>query len=197
VPRHPGHAVGVDVSVKDLAVDSDGQRYENQAPLRRQLRQLKHASRTVSRRIKGSRNRHKAVLKLAKRHYRIRCQRLDALHKATTGLVQHAAIIGIEDLHLAGLLRNQRLARSLSDAALSTFHGQLTYKAPWYGAIVQRIDRFFPSSQIHHGCGGRKADLTLAQRQWTCLVCDVRVDRDVNAALNIRDEALRLWRRPA
>jgi putative transposase len=82
------------------------------------------------------------------------------MHQATTGLVQRASIIGIEDLHVAGMLRNRRLARSLSDASMGEFHRQVTYKAEWYGATAQRIDRFFPSSQIHHGCGGRKTDLT-------------------------------------
>jgi len=196
-PQHQGHAIGVDVGVKDLAVDSDGQRYENQAPLRRSLRQVRRACRKVSRRMQGSSNRQKAVLKLAKLHYRIRCQRADVLHKATTGLVQRASIIGLEDLHIAGMLRNRRLARSLSDASMSAFHHQLTYKAEWHGSTVQRIGRFFPSSQLHHGCGGRKTDLTLAQRQWMCPDCGTRVDRDLNAARNIRDEALRLLARAA
>lgn len=191
-PPHQGHAIGVDVGVKDLAVDSDGQRYENQAPLRRSLRQLRRCCRKVSRRIKGSANRRKAGLALAKLHYRIRCQRIDALHKATTDLVQRASIIGIEDLHVVGMLRNRRLARSLSDASMSAFHRQLTYKAAWHGSIVQRVDRFFPSSQLHHGCAGRKADLTLAERQWMCPDCGALVERDLNAARNIRDEALRL-----
>lgn len=192
VPKHNGHPIGVDVGVKDLAVDSDGQRYENQAPLRRRLRQVRRACRTVSRRMHGSANRRKAVRKLAKLHYRIRCQRLDALHQATTEVVQRASVLGIEDLHVAGVMRNRRVARSLSDAAMSAFHRQLTYKAAWHGGVVQRIDRFFPSSQRHHGCGGRKMDLTLAARQWVCPACDTLVDRDLNAARNIRDEALRM-----
>jgi putative transposase len=142
-------------------------------------------------------NRRKAVLKLAKLHYRMRCQRVDAIHKATTSLVQRASIIGLEDLHIAGMLRNRRLARSLSDASMSEFHRQLTYKAAWHGSTVQRIDRFFPSSQIHHACGGRKTALTLAERHWMCPACEALVDRDLNAACNIRDEALRLLARAA
>jgi putative transposase len=196
-PQHQGHAVGIDVGVQELAVDSDGQRYENQAPLRRSLRQLRRACRKVSRRIKGSRNRRKAARKLAKLHYRIRCQRIDALHKATTGLVPRASLIGIEDLHMAGMLRHRRLARSLSDASMSAFHRQLTSKAQWYGVTVQRIDRFFPSSQIHHGCGGRKTNLTLGERRWVCPECGAVVDRDLNAARNIRDEALRFFTKAA
>jgi putative transposase len=196
-PRHQGHAIGVDVGVKALAVDSDGQRYENQAPLRRSLRQLKRSCRKVSRRIKGSANRRKAVVKLTKLHYRIRCQRIDALHKATTDIVQRASISGLEDLHIAGMLRNRRVARSLSDASMGEFHRQITYKAAWYGSMVQRIDRFFPSSQLHYGCGGRKTDLTLAERQWVCPICGALVNRDLNAACNIRDEALRLLAKTA
>jgi putative transposase len=107
-PPHQGHAIGIDVGVKHLAVDSDGQRYENQAPLRRSLRQVRRACRKVSRRIKGSMNRRKTTRKLAKLHDRMRCQRVDAIHKTTTGLVQRASIIGLEDLHMAGMRRNRR-----------------------------------------------------------------------------------------
>ena len=192
VPIHQGHPVGVDVGIKELAVDSTGQRYENQAPLRRSLRKLRRLSRQVSRRVKGSQNRAKAVLKLAKLHDRIRCQRVDAIHKATTILVQKASIIGLENLNIAGMLKNRRLARSLSDAAMSEFHRQVQYKSTWYGSLVQSVDRFFPSSQIHHGCGGRKMNLTLGERSWACPTCAAMVDRDFNAACNIRDESLRL-----
>ena len=195
-PIHAGHAVGVDVGVKTLAVDSDGQVFENQKHLDRAHRLVRRLQRRVSRRGLGSQNRRKAVQKLARAHYRVACLRSDAHHKATSQIVRKAALIGIEDLNVAGMLKNRKLARALSDASLSEFHRQLRYKADWHGAVVQEVDRFFASSKLHNGCGGYKDDLTLADRMWTCLACGQQVDRDLNAARNIRDEALRLRASP-
>jgi putative transposase len=186
-----GHALGLDVGVKDLAVDSDGQRYENQAPLRQALRRVRRLQRAVSRCRMGSANRRKAVRRLAKAHYRIACKRADQEHKLTTALVRKASVIGIESLHVSGLLVNHHLALSLSDAALSEVHRQLRYKAAGAGVKVVAVDRFYPSSQIHYECGYRHRDLKLADRLWCCPHCGGLVDRDVNAAKNLRDEALR------
>ncbi len=195
-PAHQGHAVGVDVGVKDLAVDSDGLRYENQALFRKAIGTLRRLSRRVSRRTKGSQNRRKAVVKLARAHYRVACLRADVHHKATTQIVRKAALIGVEDLNLAGMLKNRKLAQALSDASLHEFHRQLHYKAEWHGSTVQAIGRFYPSSKLHNGCGGYKDDLDLADRVWVCPACHTQVDRDLNAARNIRDEALRLRASP-
>ena len=195
-PMHAGHAVGVDVGVKTLAVDSDGQVFENQKHLHRAYRTIRRLQRRVSRRVKGSSNRRKAVLKLARAHNRVACLRADAHHKATTQIVRKAALIGIEDLNVTGMLKNHKLARAVSDASLSEFHRQLRYKAAWHGGHLQVIDRFYPSSKVHHGCGGNKADLSLTDRLWTCPACAALVDRDLNAARNIRDEALRLSASP-
>ncbi|HJZ46912.1 MAG TPA: RNA-guided endonuclease TnpB family protein [Roseiflexaceae bacterium] len=196
VPREPrlhhGHALGVDVGVKDLAVDSDGERFENQKPLRTATGRVKRLQRRVSRRIKGSKNRGKALDKLARAHYRVAYLRADAQHKATSRIARKAALIGLEDLNVAGMLRNRRLAQALSDASLSELHRQLRYKAEWYGGQVITIGRFFPSSKRHNGCGGSKDDLELADRVWTCPACGQVVDRDLNAARNIRDQALKL-----
>jgi putative transposase len=196
LPTHQGHALGVDVGVKELAVDSDGVRFENQKPLRKAIGRVKRLQRTVSRRVKGSKNRSKAVLKLARAHYRVACVRSDMHHKATTQIARKAALIGIEDLNVAGMMGNRKLAQALSDAGLSDFHRQLHYKAAWHGGQVVTIGRFFPSSKLHNGCGGYKDDLDLADRVWVCPVCKEQVDRDLNAARNIRDEALRLRASP-
>ena len=192
VAAHQGHALGVDVGIKELAVDSDGERYENQAPFRIQLRRVKQLQRTVSRRQKGSANRRKAVRKLAKAHYRVACKRSDRAHKLTTPLAVKGSLIGIERLHVAGMLKNRHLSLSLSDAALSEIHRQLRYKAAWYGGQLIAVSPFFPSSQIHNGCGYRYRELTMAERTWTCPQCAAIVDRHLNAARNLRDEALRL-----
>lgn len=182
--------------IKDLAVDSDGERIENQKPLRTALRAVKRLQRTVSRRVKGSNNRRKAVHKLARAHYRVACLRADVLHKLTTRLAQKAAVIGVETLNIVGMLKNRRLSQALSDAALSELHRQLRYKADWHGGVVVAVDRFFPSSRLHNDCGGYKEDLDLSERVWTCPVCSVQVDRDLNAARNIRDEAIRVMVSP-
>lgn len=189
---HQGHAVGVDVGVKALAVDSDGERFENQKPLRSSIGRLKRLQRRVSRRVKGSKNRGKAIVQLARAHYRVACLRADAQHKATTMIARKAALIGLEDLNVAGMLKNRRLSQALSDASLSELHRQLRYKAAWYGGQVVTIGRYFPSSRLHNGCGGYKAELELADRVWSCPACGQVVDRDLNAARNIRDEALAL-----
>ncbi len=195
-PLHQGHALGVDVGIKELAVDSDGERFENQKPLRQALTKVRRLQRSVSRRSKGSKNRAKAVFKMARAHYRVACLRADSVHKLTTRLVRKAALIGIEDLNVAGMLKNRRLSGALADASLAELHRQLRYKAEWHGGQVISIGRFFPSSRIHHGCGGYKDDLDLADRVWTCPACGERVDRDLNAARNIRDEALRVTASP-
>jgi len=156
-PTHLGHPIGVDVGVKELAVDSDGQRYENQAPLRKAIGKVKRLQRCVSRRVKGSARRRKAVRKLARAHYRVASVRNDRAHKLTTELTRKGSVIGIETLNVSGMLSNHKLALSLSDASLSEIHRQLRYKAEWYGAEVVAVGRFYPSTQIHHGCGEKNA----------------------------------------
>ena len=110
----------------------------------------------------------------------------------TTKLAQTYGFIGLEDLNVKGMVKNRRLALSLSDAALGEFRHQLDYKAQWFGSIVQTVDRFFPSSKTHHACGWKNDKLTLSDREWTYEKCGQKVHRDYNAALNIRDEAMRL-----
>jgi putative transposase len=110
--------------------------------------------------------------------------------------VRKAAVIGVEDLNVAGMLKNRKLAQALSDASLREFHRQLHYKAEWHGSRVQAIGRYYPSSKLHNGCGGHKDDPDLADRVWVCQACGKQVDRDLNAARNIRDEALRVSASP-
>jgi putative transposase len=117
---------------------------------------------------------------------------VNVLHKLTTRLVQQAAIIGIEDLHVQGMIKNHRLAQALSDAAFAEFRRQLEYKAPAAGSRVIVIGPFFPSSRTCNTCGYVNPELALAQRFWDCPACGVTLDRDLNAAQNIRDEAIRL-----
>lgn len=191
-PVHPGGAIGVDLGVKSLAVTSDGAVFENQKHRTRALRQVKRLQRVVSRRVKGSNNRKKAVLKLAKAHFKVACERADSLHKLTTHLVRQAALIGIEDLNVRGMLQNHCLAQAISDVSLAELRRQLAYKAPAYGSRVVVVERFFPSSKTCHQCGYINDALTLAMRTWDCPDCGCTLDRDVNAARNIRERAIRL-----
>ena len=190
-PAEKQNTVGVDVGITNLAVTSDGQVFENQEYLRQSLSRLGSLNAALARKEIGSRNFEKAKVKLQRAHYRVACQRDDALHKMTTGLCRNNAVIGIEDLNVKGMVRNRHLSRSLSDAALGELHRQLNYKAEWFGSIVQPVDRFFPSSQVCSACGKRKTELTLAEREWRCEGCGAHHDRDLNAAINIRNEALR------
>lgn len=190
-PVHTGPAIGVDLGVKTLAVTSENEVFENQKHLTSALRQVKRLSRSVCRKVKGSSNRRKAVLKLAKAHFKVACQRQDSLHKRTTRLVQQAALIGIEDLHVAGMLKNHRPAQAISDVSFAELRRQLDYKAPAFGSRVVVVNRFFPSSKTYH-CGCIHDDLTVAMRVWECPGCGGQIDRDLNAARNIRGMALRL-----
>jgi putative transposase len=186
----PQKVIGVDLGLKDFAVLSTGERIAPPKYYRKLQRRLAKAQRRLSRRQKGSRNRDKARLTVAKIHQKIRNQRNDFLHKLTTSLVRNHQGICIEDLSLKGMART-KLAKSVLDAALGEFRRQLAYKSVWNRKHLAVIDRFFPSSKLHMTCGALNSALTLADRIWTC-ACGETVDRDFNAAQNIRAEGLRM-----
>jgi putative transposase len=191
-PIHTGGVVGIDLGIKALATCSDGMVVENQRHYRRSLGRITGLSKGLSRKHEGSRNWWKHSKKLAKAHYRVACQRQDTLHKMTTTLAQRYARIGLEDLHTKGMLANHRLAQAVSDASFFEVQRQLCYKAEQYGGSVQLVSRWYPSSKTCSTCGWIKHDLTLADRAWSCEQCQTHHERDVNASLNIRKEALRL-----
>jgi putative transposase len=183
----PG-VVGVDLGIKSLAVTSDGVVYPNPKHLLAAQRKLARLQRERDRRAKGGKNRVKTVAKLARLHARIANQRREALHEMTTDLVSHYGTVVVEDLNVAGMVRNHHLARSVSDAGFGEIRRQLEYKAPAFGSRIVVADRFFPSSKTCNACGG-KVELTLADRAWTCPHCGAVHDRDLNAARNLRDLA--------
>ncbi|MBI5033675.1 MAG: IS200/IS605 family element transposase accessory protein TnpB [Chloroflexi bacterium] len=183
--------VGVDLGIKILAVLSDGTQYANPTLLRSELGHLMRLSRRLSRRKKASQRWKKAMQQLRKFHQRIAWRRRDYLHKMTTRIAQTYAVIGLEDLHVAGLLKNRRLAMSLADAAFGKIRIQLEYKSAWFGGRVIVVNRYFPSSQLCSHCGEKHASLKLSEREWTCGNCDAVNERDPNAARNIEAEALR------
>ncbi len=188
--EHPLASVGIDLGIKTLAVLSDGQRFENQEPLRSELRKLKRLNRELSRRQRGSNRWKRTRKRLARLHQRIRNRRLDYIHKVTTHIARTYALIGLEDLNVSGMLKNHHLALSVSDASFREFRRQLEYKAEWYGGQVVVVNRFFPSSKTCSVCGCINDDLTLSDRMWTCPHCGTVHDRDLNAARNIERQAL-------
>ena len=180
-----GGAVGVDLGVKTLATLSDGTIIENPRYLKKSERKLKKAQRALSRKIKGSNRRAKAKAKVARIHAHVANQRLDGLHKFTTWLSRKYSDISIEDLHVAGMVKNHRLAKSIADAAFGEFRRQLEYKAARTGARLHVVDRWYRSSKTCSGCGSVKAKLSLSERTYRCDSCGLTMDRDLNAAINI------------
>lgn len=188
-----GAVVGVDLGIKDLAITSDGTKYDNNKYLYNSEKRLKHLQRSLSRKSKGSNNRNKARIKVARLHERIVNQRKDAMHKLTAELVRDYDVICIENLNVKGMMKNHHLAKSVADVSFTEFRRQLEYKSAWYGKTVIAIDRFYPSSQLCSCCGYKNADTkNLLVRSWTCPKCHTMHDRDVNAAKNILNEGLRM-----
>ena len=190
-------AVGIDVGLNRLATLSTGEGFENQKFLATALKKLRQANKRLHRRKLGSKNREKARRQVARLHYRITCMRDDVLHKLTTRLANCYGIIGIEDLNLKGLLKNRRLSRSFSDAALGKLLNVLSAKVGQRGGQVIKVGRFFPSSKTCHWCGWKWEEMQLSDRVFLCQnpTCAYHLfpqDRDYNASLNILREALYL-----
>jgi putative transposase len=183
-------AVGVDLGVAALATLSTGETITGPKPHKTLLARLQRLSRSLSRKEKGSNNRKKAKAKLAKLHARIAAIRSDALHQLTTHLTRRFHTIGIEDLNVKGMVKNRHLARSVADMGFFEFRRQLKYKAAMRGGQVVMADRFYPSSKTCSGCGHKLEELPLSVREWTCPGCGTIHDRDVNAAINLKNMAV-------
>ena len=178
-------AVGVDLGVKSLATLSDGSVIPNPRALNTGLRALRKAQQALSRKVKGSARREKAKERVARLHARVADVRVDAINKATTMIANTYSVVCVEGLHVAGMVKNHHLARSLSDAALGEFRRQLEYKTARSGAALRVVDRWFPSSKTCSNCGTVKAKLSLSERVFNCNACGLSIDRDLNAAINI------------
>ena len=185
---HP--VIGIDVGINTLATCSDGSKYANPRPLKQYERKLRRAQRRLSKRIKGSKNWIKQQWKVARIHYRIACIRNDAHHKATTDIVNRVSAIGIETLKVTNMLKNKKLAKAMSDSALGGFLSKLKTKAEARGIPVTKADQFYASSKTCSSCGHKKNNLTLSERTYHCSECGTSIDRDVNAAINLRDVAV-------
>lgn len=183
-------AVGVDLGVSSLATLSTGESIPGPKPHKALLGRLRRLSRSLSRKAKGSANRRKAKAKLAKLHARIANIRSDALHKLTSDLTRRFHTIGIENLSVRGMVRNRHLARSIADMGFFEFRRQLEYKAAMRGGQIVVADRFYASSKTCSACGKKLDELPLSVREWACPSCGVVHDRDVNAAINLKNMAV-------
>lgn len=184
------NTVGIDVGLTSFMVTSDGQKTDNPRYLKNSLLRLKHLQRSVSRKVKGSNNRKKAVQKVAILYERISNQRSDFLHKHSYKLVSENQAIAVETLNISGMLKNKGIARSISDAGWGELFRQLEYKCTRYGKTLLKIGQFEPSSKICSMCGTINYGLKLQDREWACPTCNASHDRDINAAINIKKMAL-------
>ena len=188
-----GIACGVDVGLKDFAVISDGSGHTNPRFFRSLEAKLAKEQRILSRRVKFSSNWYKQKLKVARVHEKIANTRADYLHKLSTDIVKNHDIIGMEDLQVSDMLKNKRLSKAISEVSWSQFKKLLEYKAVWYGKKVITVSKTFASSQLCSACNYQnKAVKNLSVRTWTCPSCNAVHDRDINASINLRNEAIRL-----
>ena len=182
--------IGIDVGISTLATLDNGTKYENPKPLKRYERKLAREQRKLSRKVFLSKNWYKQKRKVERLHYRTACIRKDAHHQATTDIVRCASRMSIETLQVTNLLKNKKLAKALSDAALGGFLEKLRTKAKTLGIPIVQADRFFASSKTCSHCGEKKDNLTLSDRQYHCSNCGTSIDRDINAAINLKHVAV-------
>jgi putative transposase len=188
-------ALGIDLGLLSFVVASDNQRFDPNRFLKNSLGRLQYLQHRASRKKKGSQNRRKANMRVARLHERIHNQRLDCCHQITTQLVRdsQAETILVEDLAVANMQKNRKLSQAISDAAWGECLRQIQYKCAWYGKNLVWLDRFAPSSKTCSLCGAINQTLKLSDREWTCAHCGTNHDRDLNAAINIRDMGLKQY----
>lgn len=190
--EHTGGVIGIDLGIKDLIIDSNGDKYSNPKYQAKAEKKIKHLQRLYSKKTKGSKNQEKARMKLAIAHEKLCNKRKDNLHKLTTKLIRENDIICIESLNVKGMTKNHHLAKAIQDCSFGTLVSTLKYKAAWHNRQIIKVGRFFPSSKLCSSCGHIMKDWNLGIREWTCPNCRTKHDRDINAAINIKNEGLRI-----
>ena len=184
--------IGIDLGVKDFVITSEGKVFNNLHFKKNEVGKLKRLQRQLSRKVKGSNNRDKARVKLAKANKKINDKKQYYLHAVSNVLINENQVICMEDLNVKGMLRNHRLAESIAEMNFGEFRRMLEYKARWYNRKIVFVDRYYPSSKTCGHCGYKYKNLTLSIREWDCPECGTKHDRDINAAVNILHEGMRL-----
>jgi putative transposase len=183
-------SVGIDTGLKDLAILSNGTKYKNIKCLRKSLSKLKYEQRQLSKKMKGSGQKERQRKIVATIHEKVANRRKDNLHKVSTDIIKNHDVICVEDLAVKNMMKNHKLALSISDVGLGIFYDMLSYKASWNDKTIVKIDRFFPSSKMCNSCHWINQELTLKDREWICVSCGTTHDRDVNASKNILIQGL-------
>jgi len=183
-----GKSIGIDLGVKDFVITSDGYKYKNNRYTKTYAKKLKEHQQHLSRKTKGSNRYNNQKLKVATIYKKITNSRLDNLHKVSTELIKKYDLIVLEDLNIKGMIKNHKLSKHISDASWSKFIKLLIYKAEWNDKKIIKIDRFFPSSKTCNSCGYINQKLKLDMREWSCPSCKTKLDRDLNASINILKE---------
>lgn len=190
--KETNSAIGIDLGIKDFVITSDGEVFNNLHFKKSETKKIKRLQRQLSKKQKGSNNRNKARIKLAKLYKKINDRKQYYLHIVSNTLIDENQVICMEDLNVKGMVKNHNLAESISEMNFGEFRKMLEYKASWYNRKIVFVDRFYPSSKTCNNCGYINKELKLSDRQWICPQCGKVIERDYNAALNILDEGLRI-----